>query len=190
MSRGREHEETTLRLVDRRFVRLPSLVLVATAKEGGEIQRPLTMTPLVVAWNPKDKSLTDHAPDFESFLQDWLTSTESVNPNRNAATPNAKSDSKFMSEVLSECNLMRQVPPDSRMLNQIKAEALEEVALSSVFRKPTETPRPSDSIIVKKRKPIALSGIVENGMIRLLDAGVTLPEQMQVIVVVTEPVTA
>lgn len=166
------------------------LVFARTGTDGLYFGHPIrddrTCSPMVVAWNSTDHTVTDRAPDFESFLQDWLTSLESVNPNRKAAPPSAKPDSKFMSEVLSESKLMRQLPPDSRMLKQIKAEASDEVPLSSLFKKPAEPPRPGDSVIVRKSKPIALNGIVENGMIRILDAGVTLPERMQVIIVASE----
>jgi hypothetical protein len=153
---------------------------------GHPIQDDRTCSPQVFVWNPVENSLAERAPDFESFLQDWLLSPESANPNRKATPPSAKPDSKFMSEVLSESKLMRQLPPESRMLKPSKAEASGEVPLSSLFRKPVEPPRPGDSVIVKKGKPIALNGIVENGMVRILDAGVTLPERMPVIIVVAE----
>lgn len=169
------------------------LVFARMGSDGLHIGHPIrddrTCSPLVVAWNPADHSLSDRAPDFESFLRDWLTSPESLNPNRKAAPPTPKPDSKFLSEVLSESKLMRQNPPDSKTFKQFKAEASEEVPLSSLFKKPVDTPRQGDSIISRKRKPIALPGIVENGMIRIQDAGVTLPEQLQVIIVVTEPAT-
>lgn len=156
---------------------------------GHPIRDDRTCSPHVVAWNPVDHTHADRAPDFESFLRDWLTSINSVNPSRKAAPPNAKPDSKFMSEVLTESKLMRQVPPDSRMLKQIKAEALDEPPLSSLFKKPVEPPRPGDSVITKNRKPIALNGIVENGVVRVIDAGVTLPDKMQVIIVATDLAT-
>jgi hypothetical protein len=34
---------------------------------------------------------------------------------------------------------------------------------------------------------VAVEGVVENGVVRLLDAGVTLPEQSRVIVVAADP---
>jgi hypothetical protein len=153
---------------------------------GHPIKADRTCSPLVVAWNPVDRSVSDRAPDFESFLHDWLTSAESVNPHRKAAPPNATPDSQVLSEIPSVSKLVRHDPSDSKTLPQFKAETLEETPLSSLFKKPVELPRPGDSVIVRNRKPIALNGIVENGLVRIVDAGVTLPERMQVIVVATD----
>ena len=161
------------------------LIFGRAGSDGFHFAHPVnddrTCSPRVIVWNPAENSLSDRAPDFEAFLQDWLTSQESVNPNRKAAPPNSKPDSKFMTAILADSKLMKHVQPDSKTLKQFKAEASEEVPLSVLSKKP------GDPIIARKRKPIALTGIVENGMIRVLDAGVTLPEQMQVIIVVTEP---
>jgi hypothetical protein len=49
-----------------------------------------------------------------------------------------------------------------------------------------EQPRPIDEHI-RHRRPVAIVGVVENGMVRLLDPHMTLPEQSRVIVVASEP---
>jgi hypothetical protein len=38
-----------------------------------------------------------------------------------------------------------------------------------------------------RRRPVAVVGVVENGVVRLLDAGMKLPEQSRVIVVAPDP---
>lgn len=38
------------------------------------------------------------------------------------------------------------------------------------------------------RRPLAIAGIVENGLIRLVDPGVRLPEHSRVIIVATEAI--
>ena len=52
--------------------------------------------------------------------------------------------------------------------------------------RPGEQPRPLEELI-RHRRPVAVVGVVENGLVRLLDPRVTLPEQSRVIVVATEP---
>jgi hypothetical protein len=49
-----------------------------------------------------------------------------------------------------------------------------------------EQPRPIEAHI-RHRRPVAIVGVVENGMVRLLDPHTTLPEQSRVIVVASEP---
>jgi hypothetical protein len=49
-----------------------------------------------------------------------------------------------------------------------------------------EQPRPLEELI-RHRRPVAVVGVVENGLVRLLDPRVTLPEQSRVIVVASEP---
>lgn len=49
---------------------------------------------------------------------------------------------------------------------------------------PNAIPSPMESHLQRTRRhPVALTGIVENGVVRILDAGVTLPEHSRVIVV-------
>jgi len=52
---------------------------------------------------------------------------------------------------------------------------------------PGEFPRPLEMHLRPPRRPVAVVGIVENGVIRLLDAGVKFPEQSRVIVVASDP---
>jgi hypothetical protein len=47
-------------------------------------------------------------------------------------------------------------------------------------------PRPLEDFLYHSR-PVALVGVVENGLVRLLDPRVRLPEQSRVIVVASEP---
>lgn len=48
-------------------------------------------------------------------------------------------------------------------------------------------PRPLEAHLQQLSRPLAVPGIVENGMIRLLDSSVNLPEQSRVIVVAADP---
>jgi len=53
---------------------------------------------------------------------------------------------------------------------------------------PSEQPRPLPlERHLRHRNPVAVVGVVENGMVRLLDPRVRLPEQSRVIVVAAEP---
>ena len=51
---------------------------------------------------------------------------------------------------------------------------------------PGEQPRPLEAHL-RHRRPVAVVGVVENGLVRLLDPRVRLPEQSRVIVVASEP---
>ncbi len=51
---------------------------------------------------------------------------------------------------------------------------------------PDEQPRPLETHL-RHRRPVAVVGVVENGLVRLLDPRVRLPEQSRVIVVAAEP---
>ena len=52
---------------------------------------------------------------------------------------------------------------------------------------PGDQPRPLESYLRPRRRPVAVVGVVENGLIRLLDSGVKFPEQSRVIVVAPDP---
>jgi hypothetical protein len=52
---------------------------------------------------------------------------------------------------------------------------------------PGDQPRPLEEHLRLRRRPLAVVGVVENGVIRLLDAQVKLPEQTRVIVVASDP---
>ena len=51
---------------------------------------------------------------------------------------------------------------------------------------PVDAPRPLEAFLHPHR-PVAVVGIVENGVVRLLDEGVSIPEHSRVIVVVSDP---
>jgi len=51
---------------------------------------------------------------------------------------------------------------------------------------PGEQPRPLEGQL-RHRHPVAVVGVVENGLVRLLDPRVRLPEQSRVIVVAADP---
>ena len=53
--------------------------------------------------------------------------------------------------------------------------------------KPDDRPRPLEEYLQKRGRPVAIAGVVENGVIRLLDTGVQLPEHSRVIVVASDP---
>jgi hypothetical protein len=52
---------------------------------------------------------------------------------------------------------------------------------------PGDQPRPLESHLRPRRRPVAVVGIVENGVVRLLDTEVKFPEQSRVIVVAADP---
>ena len=52
---------------------------------------------------------------------------------------------------------------------------------------PDDQPRPLESHLRSRRRPVAVVGVVENGVVRLLDAEVKFPEQSRVIVVASDP---
>ena len=52
---------------------------------------------------------------------------------------------------------------------------------------PDDRLRPLEAHLPPRRHPVAVVGVVENGVVRLLDAGVKLPEQSRVIVVAPDP---
>ena len=49
-------------------------------------------------------------------------------------------------------------------------------------------PVPIESHLRQGRRPVAVAGVVENGLVRPLDPAVRLPEHSRVIIVATEPV--
>ena len=52
---------------------------------------------------------------------------------------------------------------------------------------PGDRPRPLETHLRPPRRPVAVVGIVENGVVRLLDDAVKFPEQSRVIVVASDP---
>ena len=54
---------------------------------------------------------------------------------------------------------------------------------------PNATPTPIESHLGRvRRRPLAVAGVVENGLVRPLDPAVKLPEHSRVIIVVSEAV--
>lgn len=51
---------------------------------------------------------------------------------------------------------------------------------------PNSQPVPVEVHLARRRKPVAVAGIVENGLVRPLDASVKLPEHARVIIVTSE----
>lgn len=47
-------------------------------------------------------------------------------------------------------------------------------------------PMPIEALMASRRRPIAVAGVVENGLVRPLDPAVHLPEHARVIIVATE----
>ncbi len=82
---------------------------------------------------------------------------------------------------------MRPVQPDDRSAarraldEQIAAEPPLPPNLGSDVK-----PRPMEEFLRPRRHPIALTGIVENGLVRPLDPGVKLRESSRVIIVAAE----
>ena len=52
---------------------------------------------------------------------------------------------------------------------------------------PADLPRPLEAHLRPRRRPVAVLGVVENGVVRLLDPEVKFPEQSRVIVVASDP---
>lgn len=52
---------------------------------------------------------------------------------------------------------------------------------------PGDRLRPLEAHLRPRRRPVAVVGVVENGLVRLLDAEVKFPEQSRVIVVAADP---
>ena len=50
------------------------------------------------------------------------------------------------------------------------------------------TPAPVEAHLRRGRRPVAVAGVVENGLVRPLDPRVRLPEHARVIIVAAEPV--
>jgi hypothetical protein len=73
--------------------------------------------------------------------------------------------------------------PARRLLDeQIAAEP----PLPPPLLTPDAVPKPVESHLTKGRRPVAVAGVVENGLVRPLDPNVHLPEQARVIIVATE----
>ena len=81
---------------------------------------------------------------------------------------------------------MHKVEPDTRSASR---RALDENIAAEPPLPPPQLPPGTVAVPVEdhmrraKRRPLALPGVVENGVIRLTDPGVTLPERSRVIVV-------
>ena len=76
-----------------------------------------------------------------------------------------------------------------------RARALDESIAAETQLAPPDLPpnvhpnRAMESHLARPtRRPVALAGVVENGLIRLLDPGVKLPEHARVIIVTSEGV--
>jgi len=79
--------------------------------------------------------------------------------------------------------------PDSR--SERRRALDEQLAAEPMLPIPAAAPGdqslPLESYRHPRRRPVAAVGVVENGVIRLLDAGVKFPEQSRVIVVAPDP---
>jgi len=81
---------------------------------------------------------------------------------------------------------MHKIEPDTRSATRRALD--EKIAAEPPFPPPQLPPNAApapveDHLRRRKRRPLALPGVVENGVIRLIDPGVTLPERSRVIVV-------
>lgn len=61
-----------------------------------------------------------------------------------------------------------------------------EAELSPPALPPDAVPLPMETHLSRIRRPVAVAGVVENGLVRPLDPGVKLPEHARVIIVATE----
>jgi len=81
---------------------------------------------------------------------------------------------------------MHKIEPDTRSASRraLDETIAAEAPLLPVELPPGAVPAPLEHHLRQPmRHPLALPGIVENGVIRLIDPGVTLPEHSRVIVV-------
>jgi hypothetical protein len=80
--------------------------------------------------------------------------------------------------------------PDLDSRNPARRARDEQIAaepLLSVPDLPTNTiPMPKEAHLSRLRRPLAVAGIVENGLVRPLDPAVKLPERARVIIVAFE----
>ena len=51
---------------------------------------------------------------------------------------------------------------------------------------PEASPSPMEAHLAPRRRPVAVAGVVENGLVRPLDPAVKLPERSRVIIVASE----
>jgi hypothetical protein len=51
---------------------------------------------------------------------------------------------------------------------------------------PDAAPSPVEAHLARQRRPLAVAGVVENGLVRPLDPAVKLPEHSRVIIVASE----
>ncbi len=73
--------------------------------------------------------------------------------------------------------------PERRALDE---QIASEPPLAPPDLPPGATPSPVEVHIRPRRRPVAVAGVVENGLVRPLDPGVKLPERARVIIVTTE----
>jgi len=74
-----------------------------------------------------------------------------------------------------------------------KRKLLDEQVAAEPLRPPPDlpadaTPKRIEDLLPKSRKPVAVLGVVENGVVRPLDPQVKLPEHSRVIIVAQEPI--
>lgn len=75
--------------------------------------------------------------------------------------------------------------PDRRARDE---QIAEEPQLPPLDLPPDAPTAPMESFLVRRqRRPLAVAGIVENGLVRPLDPAVKLPEHARVIIVAAEP---
>lgn len=87
---------------------------------------------------------------------------------------------------------MVQVQPDTRSEER---KRFDEQLAAEAGNAPLDAPKdaklvPMESLLKRSvRRPFAIAGIVENGVVRPIDSGVKLLEKSRVIIVATEPNT-
>jgi hypothetical protein len=85
------------------------------------------------------------------------------------------------------------MPPTSADHRSPERRALDETIAAEPLMAPPELPpnvkpKPVEAFLPKKQRPLALAGIVENGLVRPLDSTIKLSEKTRVIIVTTESV--
>jgi hypothetical protein len=73
--------------------------------------------------------------------------------------------------------------PQRRALDE---QIASEPPLPPLTLPPNAVPMPVEAHLSRQRRPLAVAGIVENGLVRPLDPAVKLPEHARVIIVTSE----
>lgn len=83
---------------------------------------------------------------------------------------------------------MTTLTPDNRSAERLARDEqlAAEPPLPPLDLPPGTTPLPMEAHLPRPRRPVAVAGVVENGLVRPLDPSVKLPERSRVIIVAAD----